>query len=284
MKKYTAKIRRIIHKILLFLMPDCRYKQEWLTYYRFRSSFEDAGYAVAVKRDIVRISGNGIVITGNSGNTILTAHGILCGHEYDFFSPFDCIVVDIGLNIGIASVFFAQKNNVKKVYAYEPFLPTLKQALENLSNNPFCEGKVETFPFGLGNAEKELTIHYNADQPGSMSTVRDVYPDSPVSEKVVIKSAASELSSVFTRHPDFKKVFKIDCEGSEVEILQDLQSGGLLQQIDLILLEWHWGCAETLIQELIKNGFALTCRHDIPNKQGVIIAFRNSSDFNGQIA
>ncbi len=32
----------------------------------------------------------------------------------------DSIIVDIGMNVGIATLFFALKQNVKKIYSYEP--------------------------------------------------------------------------------------------------------------------------------------------------------------------
>ena len=84
-------------------------------------------------------------------------------------------------------------------------------------------------------------------------------------------------------HLNLKKVLKIDCEGAEFEILQDLQNNNLLQKIDLVLLEWHWGCYEQLKELFLNSGFTLTCRHDIPGKQGVIIACRTEFNRNFNI-
>ena len=272
-----TRLRRILHRLLLLLLPDCRYRRVWLSYYRHRWFFENAGYTVLIDRSKVLVSGHGITITGDSENTILTACGVLCGHEYDFYDTAEYLVIDIGLNIGITSVFLACKENVKKIYAYEPFLPTLRQAERNLHANACSREKVQVFPWGLGNEEKQLTFHYNPDAPGSMSTVRDVYPDAPFAEYVVIKPASRELATVFAEHAGLKKALKIDCEGSEMEILEDLKKAGLLAQVDLILLEWHFGYGRDLIDLLTDCGFVLTCRHDIPEKQGVITAFRSKT-------
>lgn len=280
LKKYITKITRIIHKLFLLLLPNCKYKRKWNMFYRFRHDFKMAGYKVLFLKNKICISGNNILIHGNSENTILTAHGVLCCREYDFFFKENCIVIDIGLNIGITSIFLAQKNNVKKIYAYEPFMPTYQQAIRNLNNNPGIKEKMEFFSFGLGEENKQLTIHYNEDQPGSMSTVSDLYQDSPVIECIEIRQASAVLKEIFDNHLELKKVLKIDCEGAELEILQDLQNNNLLSKIDLILLEWHLGYHEQLKELFLNCGFTFTCRHDIPGKQGVIIACRNELNCN----
>ena len=45
------------------------------------------------------------------------------------------VVFDIGMNVGIASLFFAQRNDVECVYGFEPFPVTYQRALENISLN-----------------------------------------------------------------------------------------------------------------------------------------------------
>jgi len=40
--------------------------------------------------------------------------------DYNFLSNEELILIDIGLNIGISSVFFSTKSNVKHIYSYEP--------------------------------------------------------------------------------------------------------------------------------------------------------------------
>jgi hypothetical protein len=111
----------------------------------------------------------------------------------------------------------------------------------------------------------------------SSDSVRSACADAPFAEYVVIKPAGRELATVFAEHTGLKKALKIDCEGSEMEILEDLKKAGLLAQVDLILLEWHFGYGRDLIDLLTDCGFVLTCRHDIPEKQGVITAFRSKT-------
>lgn len=44
----------------------------------------------------------------------------------------DSIVIDIGANIGLASLFFAARKNVIKVIGYEPLRSTYQKALHNI--------------------------------------------------------------------------------------------------------------------------------------------------------
>jgi hypothetical protein len=52
------------------------------------------------------------------------------------------VVCDIGMNVGIASLYFAGVNNVTKVYSYEPFPETYQRALANFSLNPLLKDKI----------------------------------------------------------------------------------------------------------------------------------------------
>ena len=65
--------------------------------------------------------------------------------DYNFLANEKTIVFDIGMNIGIASIFFANKINVSKVYGFEPVEETYKQAIKNLEYNPKLKDKIETF-------------------------------------------------------------------------------------------------------------------------------------------
>ena len=270
---FCIKFKRRVHRILVHYLPDSKYKQKWDAFYQYWWKFEKYGYSLRIFRDEIRISNDNLIISGNSPNTIWTTFGIFCEKEYDFTDTADYLMIDIGLNIGVASIYFAQKENIKKIYGYEPFLKTYQQALKNIEQNPSCKDKICANPFGLGNSTKEKIIHYNADLPGSMSTVKDLYADFGISETIQIKSASDVLAPIFAKYHNLKKFLKIDCEGAEEEILANLQHSGILKDVDLILLEWHFGCYAAITKILTDTNFIVTCHHTIPDIQGNIIAF-----------
>lgn len=259
--------------MFISLLPKSEYKSRWKYYYYYWWRFEQCGYTLSVDRKSIRIFNDRFTIAGESPNTIWTSFGILCEHEYDFFDDKDYLMIDIGLNIGVAALWFAAKDNIRKVYGYEPFSQTFRQAAANLDNNFRFKDKIKIFNFGLGKTDKVVSIHYNPVLPGSMSTVKDLYPDiKKTPEQVLIRPASAVLQPVFEQNTGLKKFVKIDCEGSELEILENLSESGLLTAIDLIILEWHFGNVQQVVEILKRNGFMVTCRHTVPDFQGNIVA------------
>ncbi|HLY28259.1 MAG TPA: hypothetical protein VKQ72_18070, partial [Aggregatilineales bacterium] len=55
-----------------------------------------------------------------------TIKEIFADHVYNFVIGEPLVVLDIGMNIGVASLFFAANPNVQTVYGYEPFQQTYR--------------------------------------------------------------------------------------------------------------------------------------------------------------
>jgi hypothetical protein len=77
-------------------------------------------------------------------------------------------------------------------------------------------------------------------------------------------------------------LLKLDCEGSEFPIIENLSEKNLLKEIDVILMEWHkwWDKTKTqrfLIEPLLRNDFLILdrTRDDDPHA-GFITAVRLS--------
>ena len=111
----------------------------------------------------------------------------------------DAVLIDIGLNRGIASLFFATYPNIKKIYAFEPFKPTFELAKKNLELNLQLSEKIHAYNFGLGKAETMLELPYMDTANGSMSTTHDVWAGEKNAKKetVVIKDAAKGTINSF---------------------------------------------------------------------------------------
>jgi hypothetical protein len=103
----------------------------------------------SIKNGIIQI--DGLKFKDNSPQTPSALDEVFLHQEYNFFdSAQKWIVVDVGANIGDTALFFAKKENVEKVFSYEPVSPTFKVLQENLDLNEVFAKKIEAFCFGLG--------------------------------------------------------------------------------------------------------------------------------------
>ncbi|GHV57545.1 hypothetical protein FACS1894182_06670 [Bacteroidia bacterium] len=231
------------------------------------------GYEVRLDESGVWVLSDQLSIVGKSVvNTFWTSIGVLCKEEYCFAGLGEhYVVIDIGLNIGLTTLYLALKPEVVHVYGYEPFYETFIQAENNLRLNPSLKDKISIFNYGLSDTTEIKTFNYSKDFPGSMSTVVNKFPDNGKLEKVELKNASEVLRPIFEHHSE-TMMLKIDCEGGENEIIPDLMASGLLRKIKIIIMEWHFEPPAKWIKLFNDNGFIVFCDHEIVNYQGIIRA------------
>ena len=255
-RKYINKEKlgnkRIIHLGKIKISYNKNKKDLLNKYYE---KFMSNGYYVRRLKDkTIEIKGRNLIIRGKADNTFWTASDVLCDTCYDFSINEPYIMIDIGFNIGIASLYFARNKNIKNIYSFEPFKPTYDIGIKNLELNPELSKKIKLFDFGLGSSDKFLEIAYNPNLPGNMSTVFNKFNGGGTKEKVEIKNAYNILKDIIENHTE--KIFiKLDTEGSEFEILPLLDSKGLLKRISVLILEYHRESPQLLVNILNKNGF-----------------------------
>ncbi len=238
-----------------------------------KSVFAEAGISLTKENGWYCVDKGRLHIEGSSFNTLITANEVLYKDEYFLQSQDKYVMFDIGLNIAMTSLYKAEDDNIKKIYAFEPFKPTFDLAVKNLKHNSSLSEKISIFNFGLGNQDKTLEINYNAERPGAMSSVKNVFEDCSDVEKIEIRKASDVLSPLFEQHKE--KIFmKIDCEGAEKEIIPDLNSSGLLKKVSVIIMEWHFEDPSYLVSILKENGFVVFCNHVKFNELGMIRAVR----------
>lgn len=187
--------------------------------------------------------------------------------DYEFFSDNrDAILIDIGMNAGFVTLQFANKQNIKKVYSFEPFMPTYQGALENIELNKHLADKIETFPYGLSNKNEKMELLYEKGLAGNMSIVKDLYHDNedPAfiaknahKESIEIRDASDSLKDILNTNKDKQIILKCDTEGSEFEIIESLNKSGLLKQIDVILMEHHFKSPKSIEKALVQNNFVV---------------------------
>jgi len=150
------------------------------------------------------------------------------------------------MNIGIASLFFAEKTSVKKVISFEPFEETYRSAIENFKLNPELNKKIYPNNYGLSseNKKKLLPYHQNISEYAGVEKFPDeVLKNREIETKEVeinLKIASAEIENHIQQNGGQRFVLKIDCEGCEYDIVKNLQENNILKKFSIALIEWHY--------------------------------------------
>ena len=171
------------------------------------------------------------------------ANSIFAGATYPTISFVSDVktVVDIGANVGAASVYFAIAYPDAKVYAFEPGsapLSLLQQNVAPLHN-------VTVFPFGLHAWEQTLSLFQGKNDSVESSLYSSLRTDS-ASEDIRLVCASDFFAERGIHRID---VLKIDTEGCEVPILQSLQR--YLPEVKVLYVEYHSERDRRMIDEIL---------------------------------
>lgn len=203
---------------------------------------------------------------------------IFVSNDYDVTSSSKAIVIDIGANIGIASLFFSRLDFVESVFAFEPIKDSFEQALYNLQINSKIH-KVEFLKnIGLGGNSRKDVFLFDRAFKGNTGIRGELSPNYAnnnlaLQREVQIEDATIEIENIINVRSNYRVIVKMDCEGGEYEILENLYSSGSIKRIDILLLEWHDKGSATIEEILIKSGFDFFSRK-MSEKTGMIYAFK----------
>lgn len=184
--------------------------------------------------------------------------------------------IDIGMNVGFTSLFFANKKNCINVFSFEPFKKTYDLALKNLSINKFSS-KINAFDYGLGFPERVLEVEYNENFKGSMGIngLAEYIEDG--SQKELAQLYIKDVSNVIEKYKhnfSDKKIVKIDCEGSEYEIFDQLDKNNQITTFDYYLIEWHIKGPKQITDILLKYNYKIISFNESADDIGMIYAFK----------
>ncbi len=151
------------------------------------------------------------------------------------------IIFDCGANIGIATIYFKWLYPDSEIYAFEPDKETFKILEQNVEH---ING-VYIFNKALSDIEGDIDFYINC--PGSL--VMSTKKDRKLKNKVTVSSI--RLSSLITKQVDF---IKMDIEGSEKEVIQDLDENNKLKKINKLAIEYHhrFGKEKSSLSEILK--------------------------------
>lgn len=198
---------------------------------------------------------DGVKFLVKNRSDIGVMNSIFANNSWDFHCEGNCIVIDVGMNIGLASLFFANMDYVEKVYGFEPFPMTYCDALENFKLNPSLVAKIQSFNYGLSNKDHSMTCLYDPEYTTNMRTDDEVrqHGSNEFSVDIQLKDSYEVLKGIL--NSEKITVLKLDCEGAEYDIVRRLDETGLLEKVDIILAETHDGKENILKGILKKNHF-----------------------------
>lgn len=193
---------------------------------------------------------DGIVLTTNQNLFVLRE--IFTQNSYlspKLFEYEEFVFFDIGMHRGYASLAISQMDSCNTVYGFEIDSDTYNFAQENFALNPRIAKKINSYQFGLSDSEEEVDI-YSIPLSDGRTTIGDNLQNLNPSERekytitkrAKIKKASKVLNQIIEQNDITSKiVLKIDTEGAEYEILDDLYHSGFLNKIDLLMGECHYG-------------------------------------------
>jgi FkbM family methyltransferase len=139
------------------------------------------------------------------------------------------VIVDAGANIGTASLWFAGRAPRARILAIEPGPTALAQLRRNLADNGL-ESRVDVVAAGLGGKNGKAFLQ---ETPSSVLSHVVEYPEG--AQEIELRRLEEILDENGLDEVD---VLKLDCEGSEFDILLS-SSPATLRRIGAIVGEWH---------------------------------------------
>lgn len=140
------------------------------------------------------------------------------------------VIIDCGGNIGLSVLFFKKQYPLSIVMAFEPDKETFILLEKNIRDNNLSH--VSLFNYALSNVEGVAALYKNNTISGSLTMSLVQSPDKPKIEMVQTRRLSTYIHG--TVH-----TLKIDVEGSETEIINDLAESARLQLIEKIIIEYH---------------------------------------------
>jgi FkbM family methyltransferase len=192
------------------------------------------------------------------------------------------VVLDVGANVGVATLLFALHCGAGAVHCFEPVAPIAALLRENVRGLPACK----VHEYGLSRAPGRATITYYPQSAAMSGLYADPCRDRAMAERVLINFGATleqakgriadryeaqtlscelrTLSEVL-REEGLERIdlLKIDVEGAELDVLDGIEPPDW-PKIAQIVLEVHDEGArgETTRRRLEQHGFEVEDEQD----------------------
>lgn len=168
------------------------------------------------------------------------------------------LIIDCGGNIGLTALYFKWLYPNARLTVFEPAPENIRLLKKNLERNGIKDVRVVEAAV----SDKPGTIQFwvNKARPGGSTSTREVYE---TKSRNGGKYAEYDVPAVLLSDYIDKEVdlLKIDIEGAEGQVIQDLNHNGKLPLIRDIIMEYHYNPKNEsnnlpkLLSTLEQNGF-----------------------------
>lgn len=131
------------------------------------------------------------------------------------------------------------------------------------------------------------TIIFNNDMTCGQSTIADIRERAHEKylnwglieetneqvEQIEVKKASDIFAPIINQYSMYNIVLKMDCEGEEYNILEELSQSRLLEKIKFIMLEWHYRGNKVILEMLKRAEFSWWCSYK-DDDMGLIYAYK----------
>ena len=177
-------------------------------------------------------------------------------------------IIDVGGHIGLFMLFCEQFCHKGKIYCFEPELNNYRIFSDNVKLNNL--ENIHSFNMAISKQDGNVPLYLNDDSSGHSIFLKN-------SNYIQVESIT--LQKVFELN-NIKKcnLLKLDCEGSEYEIINSLPDS-YFSMIDKIIIEYHFAKKyPKLLTELIKKlelmSFSINMKK-LDDDMGLIFAIKN---------
>ena len=242
------------YKHIVQLIDDVKFIKEFICR---KYAGEQTIYSVEIGGDIFHFEDSIISMAVKS-----IAYEINHGDEYNFsnieFKEGD-VIIDIGANVGMISIYLAKKYPFLKIYAFEPVKENFANLQKNLVLNNIPEGTVTAFNCAVTSDGRDVIMNINPYNRGGCAT-REIFATEHNYSVGNCNVPSVTLEGIFKKHSiERLKLLKIDCEGSEYEILYNTPVS-VLDKIEHLRGEFHENKALTTEYD-IDSLYEFCCGH-----------------------
>ena len=158
-------------------------------------------------------------------------------------------IIDGGGHIGLSTLYFKHIYPSAKITIFEPDAVSLEMLRKNIGDNKLSD--ITLVESGLYSSDKKVS--FIANQTDASKITEAGNQEIPV----------ERLSKYITSEVDF---MKLNIEGSELEVLTELQQSGKLSNIKEMCIEWHSFSRQSqnlgeLLTILEKNNYKYLINH-----------------------
>lgn len=143
------------------------------------------------------------------------------------------IIVDAGANIGIASIYFKWRYPDAQIVSFEPNKEAVEYLRRNIRENKLRD--VEIYDCALGRENTSTNFYVSKSVKGSTSATLSP-ADKSNGKETSITVKVRKLSDFIKEPID---LLKLDVEGAEGEVLEELERESKLGMISRMIIEFH---------------------------------------------